>query len=84
MGIESIVILLLVGAVAGWLAGQIVSGYGFGLIGNIVVGIVGALIAAYLLPKLGFGFGGGILASIIHATIGAVILLGLIRIVKRV
>lgn len=84
MGIESIVILLLVGAVAGWLAGQIVSGYGFGLIGNIVVGIVGALIAAYLLPKLGFGFGGGILASILHATIGAVILLGLIRIVKRV
>ncbi|GAB1477633.1 GlsB/YeaQ/YmgE family stress response membrane protein [Paracoccaceae bacterium] len=84
MGIESLVILLLVGAVAGWLAGQIVSGYGFGLIGNIVVGIVGAFVAAFLLPRLGFGFGGGILASILHATIGAVILLGLIRIVKRV
>lgn len=84
MGIESLVILLLVGAVAGWLAGQIVSGYGFGLIGNIVVGIVGAFVAAFLLPRLGLGFGGGILASILHATIGAVILLGLIRIVKRV
>lgn len=84
MGIESLVILLLVGAIAGWLAGQIVSGYGFGLIGNIVVGIVGAFVAAFLLPRLGLGFGGGILASILHATIGAVILLGLIRIVKKV
>ena len=83
MGIESLVIMLLVGAVAGWLAGQIVSGYGFGLIGNIVVGIVGAFVAAFLLPRLGLGFGGGILASILHATIGAVILLGLIRIIKR-
>ena len=83
MGIESLVIMLLIGAVAGWLAGQIVSGYGFGLIGNIVVGIVGAFVAAFLLPRLGLGFGGGILASILHATIGAVILLGLIRIIKR-
>ena len=83
MGIESLVIMLLIGAVAGWLAGQTVSGYGFGLIGNIVVGIVGAFVAAFLLPRLGLGFGGGILASILHATIGAVILLGLIRIIKR-
>jgi uncharacterized membrane protein YeaQ/YmgE (transglycosylase-associated protein family) len=83
MGIESIVILLIVGAVAGWLAGQIVSGYGFGLIGNIVVGIVGAFIASMILPRIGLGMGGGILAAIVHATIGAVILLALLKVVKR-
>ncbi len=83
MGIESIIVLLLVGAVAGWLAGKIVSGYGYGLIGNVVVGILGAFIASWILPRLGIGIGGGIVASIIHATIGAVILLALLRVVKR-
>ncbi len=82
MGIESLLIMLLIGAVAGWLAGQIVTGYGFGLLGNIVVGIVGAFIAGLLLPRLGLGID-GILGSIIFATIGAVILLFLIRVVKR-
>ena len=70
--------------VAGWLAGLIVKGYGFGLLGNIVVGIVGALIAGFLFPRLGFGLGEGIVGSIIAATLGAVILLFLIRLVKRV
>ncbi|GAB1362275.1 GlsB/YeaQ/YmgE family stress response membrane protein [Rhodobacter sp.] len=83
MGIESIIILILIGAIAGWLAGQIVSGYGFGLIGNIVVGIVGAFIAGLILPRIGLAFGGGWLAAIIHATIGAVILLALLKLVKR-
>jgi uncharacterized membrane protein YeaQ/YmgE (transglycosylase-associated protein family) len=83
MGIESIVILLIIGAVAGWLAGQIVDGFGFGLVGNIVVGIVGAFLASLILPRIGLGFGGGILASILHATIGAVILLVLLKVVKR-
>jgi uncharacterized membrane protein YeaQ/YmgE (transglycosylase-associated protein family) len=83
MGIESIIVFLIVGAIAGWLAGLIVSGFGFGLIGNIVVGIVGAFIAGALFPRLGFGVGGGVLWAIIHATLGAVILLALIRIVKR-
>jgi len=83
MGIESILIFLLVGAVAGWLAGLIVSGFGYGLIGNIVVGIVGAFIAGFLFPRLGFSIGGGILAAIINATIGAVILLVLIKVIKR-
>lgn len=59
------------------------SGYGFGLLGNIVVGIVGAFIAGLILPRIGLVFGGGILAAIIHATIGAVILLVLIRLIKR-
>ena len=59
------------------------SGFGFGLFGNIVVGIVGAFIAGALFPALGFTIGGGILAAIIHATIGAIILLVLIRVIKR-
>lgn len=83
MGIESILIFILIGAIAGWLAGLIVSGFGFGLLGNIVIGIIGAFIAGALFPRLGFGAGGGILWAIIHATLGAVILLVLIRVVKR-
>jgi uncharacterized membrane protein YeaQ/YmgE (transglycosylase-associated protein family) len=69
--------------VAGWLAGLIVKGVGFGLLGNIVVGIVGAFIAAWLLPRIGIVIGGGIFASIINATIGAVILLVIIGLIKR-
>ena len=83
MGIESLIVFLIIGAIAGWLAGLIVQGFGFGLIGNIVVGIVGAVIAGWLLPRVGLACGGGILAAIIHAVIGAVILLLIIRLVKR-
>ena len=83
MGIESILVFLIVGAVAGWLAGQIVKGHGFGLVGNIVVGIVGAFIAGWLLPQLGLAIGGGIVAAIINALIGAGILLFLIGLFKR-
>ncbi len=83
MGIESILVFLIVGAIAGWLAGLIVSGFGFGLVGNIVVGIVGAFIAGYLFPAIGISLGSGILAAILHSTIGAVILLVLIKVIKR-
>jgi uncharacterized membrane protein YeaQ/YmgE (transglycosylase-associated protein family) len=82
MGVESLIVFLIIGAVAGWLAGLIVKGYGFGLLGNIVVGIVGAFIAGWLLPRLGLYIGGGVIADIINAVIGAVILLVLIRLVK--
>ena len=75
MTVEDLIIWLVIGAVAGWLAGQIVKGYGFGLVGNIVVGIIGALIAGWLLPLIGFAVGGGIIAAIINAVIGAVILM---------
>lgn len=78
-----LVVWLAIGAVAGWLAGQIMKGSGFGLVGDIVVGIVGAAIAGYLLPRFGVAFGGGIVASIINAVIGACILLFVIRLVKR-
>jgi len=83
MAVEAIIIILIVGAVAGWLAGLIVRGIGFGLIGNIVVGIVGAFIAGWLLPRIGIVIGSGIIGSIVNATIGAVVLLVIIGLVKR-
>lgn len=84
MGVSSILAMLIVGGIAGWLAGKIVAGSGFGVLGNIVVGIVGALVAGFVLPRLGFGGPGGAFASIIHSTIGAVIFLALVRLVKTV
>ena len=78
-----LITLLVVGAVAGWLAGQIVRGYGFGLIGNIVVGIIGAFIGAWLVNRFGILGGGGMISWIISATIGAVILLFVVGLIKR-
>ena len=83
MTLEAILIILVIGAVAGWLAGQIVRGMGFGLIGNIVVGIVGAFIAGWLLPRIGIVIGGGMIAAIINATIGAVVLLVILGLIRR-
>ncbi len=83
MGTESILVVLLIGGIAGWLAGQILKGYGFGVMGNIVVGIVGAFVAGVIFPVIGLGFGGGLVGAIIHATLGAVIVLFLLRLVKR-
>jgi uncharacterized membrane protein YeaQ/YmgE (transglycosylase-associated protein family) len=83
MGLDSLIVILIIGAAAGWLAGQIVKGYGYGLVGNIVIGIVGAVVGGYLLPRVGLSMGGGIIGAIISATIGAVILLFLIRLIKR-
>lgn len=83
MTLESIIILIAIGAAAGWLAGQLIKGFGFGLIGNIIVGVIGAAIASYLLPMIGVSIATGILGSIIHATLGAVLLLLAIKFVKR-
>ena len=83
MTIEAILIILVIGAVAGWLAGLIVRGMGFGLLGNIVVGIVGAFIAGWLLPRIGIVIGGGMVAAIINATIGAVVLLVILGLIRR-
>ena len=83
MALESLIVLLIVGAIAGWLAGQIVRGFGFGLVGNIVVGIVGAVIAGWLFPRLGISLGGGLIGSIVAAAIGAVILLFVIGLIRR-
>jgi uncharacterized membrane protein YeaQ/YmgE (transglycosylase-associated protein family) len=83
MSIESLLVFLVIGGVAGWLAGLLVKGFGFGLLGNIVVGIVGAFVAGWLFPTLGFSLGSDIVAAILHATIGAVVLLVLLRVIKR-
>jgi uncharacterized membrane protein YeaQ/YmgE (transglycosylase-associated protein family) len=83
MDIQSLIIFLIVGAVAGWLAGLLVKGFGFGLIGNIIVGVIGAFTAGWLLPRIGIVIGGGFIAAVINALIGAVILLLVIRLVKR-
>jgi uncharacterized membrane protein YeaQ/YmgE (transglycosylase-associated protein family) len=79
---ESLLVILLVGLVAGWLAGQIVQGTGFGLIGDLVIGVLGAFIGDWLLPQLGIHVGSGIISAIIDATIGAVLLLLIMRLVR--
>jgi uncharacterized membrane protein YeaQ/YmgE (transglycosylase-associated protein family) len=79
---ESIIVILFVGLVAGWLAGKIVSGTGFGIIGDILVGIAGALVASLLFPKLGISLGTGIVREIIFSAIGAIILLLIVRLVR--
>jgi uncharacterized membrane protein YeaQ/YmgE (transglycosylase-associated protein family) len=79
---EGLVVILIVGVVAGWLAGQIVRGTGFGLIGDLVVGIIGAFIGNWLLPQLGIHLGVGIVAAIINATVGAILLLLIVRLVR--
>lgn len=78
-------IFLIIGAIAGWLAGLVVRGFGFGLLGNIVVGIIGALLAGWLLPTLGIGFMvvNPLVTSIIYAMIGAIVLLVIIGLIKR-
>jgi uncharacterized membrane protein YeaQ/YmgE (transglycosylase-associated protein family) len=74
---------LIIGAVAGWLAGLLVKGGGFGLIVDIIVGIVGAFIGGWLASTLGISIGSGLIGSIIIAVVGAVILLFVIRLFKR-
>ncbi len=74
---------ILVGLVAGWLAGQLMKGGGFGVIGDIVVGVLGALIGGLLFRALGMSTGGGLLGAIIVATIGAVLLIFVLRLIKR-
>ena len=79
----ALLVAVTIRAVAGWLAGQLVQGTGFGLLGDIFVGIFGALIASALFPSLGLHGGGGILAAIIAATVGAVILLLIVRLIRQ-
>ena len=80
---ESILVILFVGLVAGWLAGKIVRGTGFGIIGDILVGIAGALIASLLFPKIGIRLGTGLASEMIYSAIGAVILLLIVRLLRR-
>lgn len=73
---------ILIGIAAGWLAGQIMKGGGFGLVGDLVVGVVGALLGGYLFSLLGIA-SGGLLGSLVTATIGAIVLIVLLRLLKR-
>ena len=79
---ESLFVILLVGVIAGWLAGQIVRGTGFGILGDLIIGIIGAFIGDWLLPRLGAHLGTGTLGAIFDATVGAIILLLIIRLVR--
>jgi uncharacterized membrane protein YeaQ/YmgE (transglycosylase-associated protein family) len=83
MSLETIVIWLLIGAIAGWLAGVIVKGFGFGLVGNIVVGILGAFVGGWLFGVSGIGASYGIVGAIFGATVGAVVLLLVIKLLRR-
>jgi uncharacterized membrane protein YeaQ/YmgE (transglycosylase-associated protein family) len=74
---------ILIGIAAGWLAGQIMKGGGFGIVGDLIVGVIGALLGGFLFGALGIGAGGGLLGSLIVATIGAIILLFLLRLIRR-
>lgn len=83
MDLISILVFLIIGAIAGWLAGLIVRGGGMGLIGDILIGVVGAFVAGAIFPRLGVNLGGGVLGAILGATVGAVILLLIVRVVRR-
>jgi uncharacterized membrane protein YeaQ/YmgE (transglycosylase-associated protein family) len=85
MTIEGILIAIVIGAIAGWLAGVVVKGAGFGLVGNIIVGIVGAFVAAWLLPAAGLSFsvGNPLITSILYATIGAIVVLIIVSLIRR-
>ncbi len=78
-----IIAWIIVGAIAGWLAGLIVKGAGFGLLGNIVIGIVGAVVAGWLLPQLGVRLGTGWIREIINAAIGGIIVLVILSLIRR-
>ncbi|MDE2063395.1 MAG: GlsB/YeaQ/YmgE family stress response membrane protein [Bradyrhizobium sp.] len=79
---EHLIVILFVGLIAGWLAGKIVRGAGFGIIGDIVIGVIGAFIASWLFPKLGIRVGTHLVSEIIESAIGAVILLLIVRLVR--
>lgn len=81
--LEAILIWLVIGAIAGLLAGTIVKGGGFGLFGDIIVGIAGAFVGGWLLPRFGVHLGIGLVAVITSATIGAVLLLLVLRLIRR-
>jgi len=83
MEAHGIIVWLIIGALAGWLAGKLVRGGGFGLIGDMVVGIVGAVIGGWLAGALGVSIGSGFIASVITAIIGAVILLVILHAIRR-
>jgi len=78
-----IILFIVIGIVAGWLAGKIMKGSGFGLIGDLIVGVIGAFLGGWLFGVLGLSIGSGLIGSLITALIGAIVLLFIIRLIKR-
>jgi len=78
---ESLLVVIVVGVLAGWLAGKVIQGSGFGLIGDLVVGLLGAVVGDWLLPRLNIHLGVGIVALIVNALIGAIVLLFVVRLI---
>ena len=83
MDFSSLVIFLLIGIIAGWLAGVIMKGDGFGLLGSMVIGVIGAFIGSYLFGLLGLS-AGGFFGSLVTATVGALVLLYVVKLIKKV
>jgi uncharacterized membrane protein YeaQ/YmgE (transglycosylase-associated protein family) len=80
---EGLLVILFVGLVAGWLAGKVVRGSGFGLIGDLLIGVVGAFIASLLFPRLGIRLGTGLISEIVFSALGAIILLLIVGLFRR-
>ena len=83
MNAQQLVVFLLIGGVAGWLAGLIMKGGGFGILGNIIAGVIGALLGGWLFGVLGISIGGEWVGALVTATIGAVILLFVVGLIKK-
>jgi uncharacterized membrane protein YeaQ/YmgE (transglycosylase-associated protein family) len=83
MSLTNLIWFLLIGLIAGWLAGKVMRGGGFGVVGDMIVGVIGALIGGWLFGELGVSTGGGLIGAIITAFVGAVILIFLLRIIRR-
>ena len=83
MTLQGILIMCLVGGIAGWLAGMIVKGFGFGIFGNIIIGIIGAFVGGWVLGTMGIAIGGGLVGGILNAMIGAILVLVVIGLFKK-
>jgi uncharacterized membrane protein YeaQ/YmgE (transglycosylase-associated protein family) len=83
MDLQQFIVFLVIGGVAGWLAGVILKGGGFGIVGNIVVGILGAVLGGWLFKMLNISIGGEWVGPIVTATIGAIVLLFLVGLIKK-
>ena len=80
---QSLLVIILVGIIAGWLAGRVMEGGGFGLVGDLLVGLIGAFVGDWLLPRLGLHLGTGIVAAIVNAFIGAIVFLFILRLLSN-
>ena len=83
MDLTSLLLLLLIGAIAGWLATQIMKGRTYGLVGNIIIGVIGAFLGGWLFDLVGLSVSGGLLGALLTALVGAIVLLWILRLLKR-